>query len=154
LQKEKKYPEAIARYKEAIAVEEDDKNKAQFYYSMAFIQTWQLKSYGQARTNAREAAKLNSSWGKPWILIGDIYAKLSTGCGDDWNKRMAILAAMDKYGYAKSIDSDVAADANKRIGQYAASKPEKQEGFMRGVKEGQSVKVGCGIGETVKVRFK
>ena len=60
---------------------------------------------------------------------------------------------MDKYGYAKSIDSEVAEEASSKLSKYYSSMPEKTEGFMRGVKAGQSVKVGCWIGESVKVRF-
>jgi hypothetical protein len=67
---------------------------------------------------------------------------------------MAVLAAIDKYSYARSIDSEVSEEASKKIGRYAAHKPEKEEGFMRKMKEGQKVKVGCWIGETVSVRFK
>lgn len=154
LQKEGKYPEAVARYQEAIEVTEDAEANAQYYYSMAFIQTWQLRQYGKARQNIREASKLKSGWGKPYILLGDIYAKMSTGCKEDWDKRLAILASIEKYRYARSIDDEVADDANKRIGQYSSALPAKEEGFMRKVNEGDKVTCGCGIGETVTIRFK
>lgn len=154
LQKEGKYEEAVARYKEAIETEENNDAKAQFYYSIAFIQTWQFSQYSSARENARKAASLKPGWGKPYILIGDMYGKTSRSCGDDWGNRMAVLAAIEKYAYAKSIDSEVTSEANKRIGSYSGAKPDKQEGFMRGVKAGQKVKVGCWIGETVTVRYK
>ena len=154
LQQEEKYKEAVDRYKEGIETSDDDNAKAQAYYSMAFIQTYEFGQYQTARGNAQKAAALKSGWGKPYILIGDMYAKSSRNCGDDWNTRLAILAAIAKYRYAKSIDSEVAADANKRIGNYNAARPEKQEGFMRGVSAGQKAKVGCWIGETVTVEFK
>jgi len=153
LQKDGKYEEAVARYRQAIESSEDQDAKAQFYYSIAFIQTWQFNQYQTARENARKSASLREGWGKPYILMGDIYAKASRGCGDDWDTRMAILAAIDKYSYARSVDSEVAEEAGRKIGSYSGALPEKQEGFMRGVKEGQSVRVGCWIGETVKVRF-
>ena len=154
LQREEKYTEALARYQECLESTDDPEIKAQVYYSIAFIQTWQLGQYSSARENARKAAGHKPNWGKPYILIGDMYARTSRSCGDDWDSRMAIIAALEKYYYAKSIDSEVADDANKRIGQYNDALPDKQEGFMRGVGEGQSVKVGCWNGETVKVRYK
>jgi hypothetical protein len=83
-----------------------------------------------------------------------LYASSARRCGDDWNQRLAILAAIDKYSYAKSIDPEVADEARKRIGKYNQSRPEKAEGFSRSIKEGASASVGCWIGETVKVRFK
>ena len=89
------------------------------------------------------------------MLIGDMYASTSSSCGKEaWDKQMAVLAAIDKYAYAKSIDGEVASEANKKIGKYSGFKPEKEEGFMRKISEGSSYKVKCWIGETVKVRFK
>ena len=154
LQKEEKYSEALARYQECVeSGDQEGEALAQIYYSMAFIQTWKLRQYGSARSNIVKAREMKTGWGKPLILLGDIYAKMSTGCKEDWDKRLAILAAIEKYSYAKSIDADVASDANKRIGQYSSAKPNKEEGFMRKVSAGDKVKVGCGIGETVTISF-
>lgn len=154
LQKEGKYEEAVARYREALEKETNDEAKAQYYYSIAFIQTWQFGQYSSARENARKAASLKSGWGKPYLLIGDMYARTSRDCGDDWNSRLAILAAIEKWAYAKSIDSDAAGDANERIGRYSDAKPAREDGFMRKVNPGDSATVGCWIGETVRVSFK
>lgn len=153
LQQDGKYSEAVEKYKEAIDKETDNDKKAQFYYSIAYIQTYQFGQYSTARESARKAASLKSNWGKPYILIGDMYARTSRDCGDDWNTRLAILAAIEKWAYAKSIDSDVAGDANERIGRYANAKPDKSEGHMRGVAAGDSAKVGCWIGESVRISF-
>lgn len=153
LQQEGKYREAIDRYQEGIESTDDNESKAQAYYSIAFIQTWQFEQFQSARSNAQKAANLKSGWGKPYILIGDMYAKSSRSCGDDWDARLAILAALAKYRYARSIDPESADDANKRIGNYSAARPEKQEGFMRGVSEGQKARVGCWIDEVVTIEF-
>jgi len=45
-------------------------------------------------------------------------------------------------------------DANSRLGKYAGSMPSIEDGFQRGIKEGQTVTTGCWIGESVKVRYK
>ena len=72
------------------------------------------------------AAKLRPNWGQPYMLIGDMYASSSSSCGSDaWEKQIAVLAALDKYAYAKSIDSSVAEDANSKIARYSSYKPEK-----------------------------
>lgn len=144
---------AIDGYQAAIDKSDDDSKKALYYYQMASIQNAKLGQYGQARTNANKAASLRSGWGKPYILIGDIYGKMSRNCGDAWDQRLAVLAAIDKYQYARSIDPEVASDASSRIGRYSSSMPIKADAFSRNLKEGQSLKVGCGIGETVTLRF-
>ncbi len=147
------YNGAIDKYNEAIEKEADSEKQASYLFSIASIQFRKLRSYSSARETAYKAAKLKPGWGRPYMLIGDMYGSTASSCGDSWNQRLAILAAMDKYGYAKSIDSEVAEEASSKLSKYYSSMPEKQEGFMRGVKAGQSVQVGCWIGESVKVRF-
>lgn len=144
---------AVAKYQEAIGAESDPSKKAGYLLGLASIKFRKLSQYGEARRLAKEAAGLRPNWGKPFMLIGDMYAKSARSCGDSWNQRLAIIAAMDKYNHAKSIDPAVAGDASNRVGRYASSLPAKDEGFMRGLKTGDSASVGCWIGETVKVRF-
>ena len=96
---------AIEKYDEAITNEVDAEKKAGYLFSKASILFRKQKKYAAARSAAREAAKLKPNWGRPFMLIGDMYGSSARGCGDSWNQRLAILAAMDKYRYAKSIDS-------------------------------------------------
>jgi len=145
---------AIDKYDEAIDAETDDSKKAGYMFSKASILFRKLSRYSEARNVAYDAAKLRSGWGRPYALIGDMYGKSARSCGDSWNQRLAIIAAIDKYNYAKSIDPEVAEECNKKISTYRRSLPNKDEGFMRGMKAGQTTKVGCWIGETVKVRYK
>ena len=153
LTKEGKYSEAVAAYERGIEATDDNEKKAQAYYFIAQLQVSELGQYGAARTNANRAAELKPGWGKPYILIGDLYARMSRNCGDSWDQRLAVLAAIDKYNYAKSIDGEVAGDANRRIGNYRESMPIRSEAFSRNLKEGERISVGCGIGETVTLRF-
>lgn len=143
---------AIAKCKEVIAESSDPEAQAAVYLLMSDIQYRDKGRYSAAKDAARKAAKLKSGWGKPYIYLGDIIVKQSKSC-NSWNQRLAVIAAIDKYSYAKSVDSSVAGDANKRITRYSGSLPEKEEGFSRGYKEGQSLSVSC-VGETVKLRYK
>lgn len=148
------FDQAMVRYKDAIAQEADPTKKGEYYFSLASIQFRKMKQYNAARESARKAADLKGNWGRPYMLIGDMYASTSSSCGKEaWDKQIAVLAAIDKYSYAKSIDPGVAEEANEKIGRYSGFKPTKEEGFMRKVSEGQSVKVKCWIGETVRMRF-
>lgn len=149
-----RFQEAISKYRTAIKEETDNIKKATMVFAIASIEFRKLNQYSQARSSAYDAAKLNPSWGRPYMLIGDMYGKTARSCGDAWNQRLAILAAIDKYNYAKSIDASVADEANQRLSSYYGSLPDKSEGFMRGVSEGSTATVGCWIGETVRLRFK
>ena len=145
---------AIAKYQEAVDAETDPKKKAGYMFSIASIQGRKMKQYSKARSTALSAAKMRPNWGRPYMLIGDLYASSARSCGSDWNQRLAVLAAIDKYAYARSIDPSVGDEAGNKIGKYRASKPEKKDGFMQGIKAGDTAKVSCWIGETVKVSFK
>lgn len=147
------YAGAVAKYEEAAAAADSQQKKGEYLFRIASISGRKLGSNSKAREYARKAAQARPDWGRPYMLIGDLYAKSSRSCGDSFQQRLAVLAAIDKYAYAKSIDSSVASEASERISKYSASKPTKDEAFMRGYKSGQSVKVGCWIGESVKLRF-
>ncbi len=151
---EGKHAEAIAKYKEAIGMESDASKQASYHFSIASIQFRQLSQYSAARESARTAAQLRSGWGRPYMLIGDMYAKSSSSCGNDaFTRGLAVLAAIDKWSYARSIDGDVADEANKKISTYSDHIPPQDDAFMMGKAEGQSAQVGCWISETVKLRF-
>jgi len=147
------YSGALAKYEEALANSTDPDEKAKIYLGMASIHGRHMGSPSKGRSLALKAAELKPNWGSPYMLIGDLYAKGARSCGDAFTQRLAILAASDKYAYAKSIDPGVASEATSRINTYRSSRPDKETAFMMGHKEGSRVKVGCWIGETVTLRF-
>ena len=145
---------AIEKYQEAIEKEEDPEQQASYYFSIASIQFRKLDQYNSARTTALKAAELKSGWGRPYMLIGDMYAKSSRNCGNGaYEHGLAVLAAIDKWSYAKSVDSSVASEANRNIARYSQYIPPQDDAFMMGKKEGDREKVSCWIGETVTLRF-
>ncbi len=157
--KDGKYSEALQKFEAGIAKEKagasDNEKLANYYFYIASIEFRQFNRYSSARENARTAARYKPGWGQPYMLIGDMYATTSNSCGSDgFEASLAVLAAIDKYAYAKSIDSDVAGEANSKIGRYSAYYPSKEEGFMRKHNEGDSMTVPCWIGETVRLRLK
>jgi tetratricopeptide (TPR) repeat protein len=157
---EGKYNEALDKYEEAIKKEESKGDEADqqviggYYFAQASILGRKLNRYSAARDYALKAAKMRPNWGQPYMLIGDLYAETSSSCGNEaWDHNIAVLAAIEKYAYARSIDSNVAEEASEKISRYSRFKPLSEEGFMRGVKEGSTVKVNCWIGETVRVSY-
>ena len=147
------YQEAINKYQEALGKETDITRKSVYNNSIASIQFRKMNDNNGAISSAKKAVSQDPTNGKAYMLLGDIYAKKSRSCGDDWKTRLVIKAAMDKYSEAKSADPTVSDEASKKLGIYSSSLPQKTEGFMRKVKEGQIVNCGCGINEKVRVRF-
>ena len=150
---EGRYDEAVDLYRQAVEKTDDVGKQSNYYYRMAAVQSGELRQYGEARRNAMKAAEIDPNNGQPYILIGDIYSRLGSSCGDSYQQRLAVLAAIDKYNQAKRVDSSVAGDANRRIGRLRGSMPIRSEAFQRGHSEGERLSVGCGINETVTLRF-
>ncbi len=142
---------ALAKYEE-VAATADNQLKGSIYLQMAGIYRVDKRSSSQARNYARKAAATRPGWGKPYILIGDLYAASSSSCSTDpFQQRVVILAAIDEYARAKS-DPGSAGEAQNRINKYAGSTPSQEMMFQRGLKPGASASTGCWIGETVTLR--
>ncbi|MBK6344900.1 MAG: hypothetical protein IPN08_01235 [Bacteroidales bacterium] len=111
------------------------------------------RNYSQARSNALKILQINPSFGKAYILIGDLYAASSSMCTeDDLGGKTVFWAAIDKYLKARNVDPSVEADANARIAQYSKHFPASSDLFFRDLHEGNSYTVGCWINETTTIR--
>jgi hypothetical protein len=150
------YSGAIAKYREAISGEMNPSQKAGYHFTLASILFRKMNKYGEARSEALKAAELRPEWGRPYVLLGDMYSTSARNCGDSWNQSLAVLAAIEKWSYAKNkeLDPETLANVNKKIGTYQKSKPAKEDGFMQGIKPGSKQTVGCWIGETVTVSYR
>lgn len=151
------YSEAVSKYKEAIAQETDASRKADYHYYLAVTYGRKLKQYSKAKSHIRQATSLDPSNGRPYLLLGDLYATSARSCGKNaFEQRMVILAAVKMWRKAKSVasDSQVQADASKKINTYSGQLPDKEMVFLNGKKVGQSYTVGCWIGETVTIKAK
>lgn len=143
-----KVDEALIKYEE-IAQSADAQLKGSIYLQMASIYRVDKGSPGRARDYARKAAAARPGWGKPYLMIGDMYASSSRSCSTDpFQQRVIILAALDEYARAKS-DGETSGTAQSRINKYASSAPTKAMLFERGISSGTTMSTGCWIGETV-----
>ena len=148
---EGKYNEAVPYLEEAIKME----NEVRAYKALIFLaEDFQaLNKFEKARTIAYKAAKLNPTLGKPYIIIGDMYAASAAKCGnDELTKKVSYWAAVDKYKRAKSVEPDLNASMNKKINVYQQHFPPTELLFFHNLNEGDSYKVECWINETTKVR--
>lgn len=142
---------ALEYFDKAISIETDNYKKAKYYYRGALI----MKKKGaksRARDYAYKALKERPSMGSAYLLIANLYASSANSCGtDEFSKRMVYVAASDKARRAKSVDPGITSTANKYIKSYMASAPSKKLVFTEGKASGSSYKIGCWIGETVKI---
>ena len=148
----KDYDKAIDFFSKAVEMAENDEDKASFTFSIAEAHLY-AKNYSSAKSYALKAAALKSGWGEPYIVIGDAYMYSSKSCDDGELGRFgAYWAAVDKYQKAKSVDSNVADEANKKIARASASYPSTKDLFFYGKQKGDAYTVGCWISESTTIR--
>jgi len=59
------------------------------------------------------------------------------------------MAAVDKFRKAKSVDPSIATEADDLIRKYGGNYPSVEAAHSRTKKDGERVKTGCWINETV-----
>lgn len=148
------YKDAVAKFNECLADVTDPGAKAKLNILIAKIYYRDIKNFPQSRKYALAAAEHKANWGEPYLLIGKLYASSGPLCGSGrgWNSQVVTWPAIDKFKYAKSIDSDAAAEANKWINTYSQYMPKKEDIFQRRIKAGSTYKVPCWIQESTIVR--
>ncbi|MCX6236429.1 MAG: hypothetical protein NTY07_02540 [Bacteroidia bacterium] len=152
--KRKNTAKAINYYEEAINTEKNKYEKANYCYELAQV-IYGQKDFSRVRNYARQAISLNTEWGKPYILIGKIYAASAKTIGEsDLQQRIVYCLAVDQFIKAKAVDPDVTAEANKEIAQYSQFFPGKEDAFFENIKAGSIFKVGGWINESTTVRLR
>ena len=151
--KKENYDKAVEYYEHAIKSEEDPIDKANYNYQLSVIMLSNYKKYSDAKKYAYEAIRLRPDWGAPYILLANTYGS-GPKCGDDdFEQRQVYWVVVDKLQKAKAVDPDVSASVNSMISQYSQHFPKKEEAFFRGINEGDTINVGCWIGESTRARF-
>lgn len=148
------YECAVAKFQEAADEASDPQRKAKYILTIAKIYNAHLKNFSKSRQYALQAAELDPSSGEPYILIGRLYASSGPLCGPGrgWDSQIVVWPAIDAWQKAKSIDSSVAAEANKFIGRYRQYMPSRGDIFQRNLTEGKTFRVGCWIQRNTVIR--
>ncbi|MEL7021676.1 MAG: hypothetical protein AAGK47_08710 [Bacteroidota bacterium] len=149
-----RYKEAIVKFQEAADQTTDPIKKAKYILTIAKIYNAHLKNFVQSRKYALQAAEIDPQSGAPYLLIGRLYASSGPLCGSGrgWNSQVVVWPAIDAWQKARSLDSEVAAEATKFINRYRQYMPSKEDIFQRNLKEGGTFKVGCWIQRSTVIR--
>lgn len=148
--------EKAAEYlQKAIDIGQGSDELADMYYELGTLNFNRFKNYQKARTLALKAIEARPNWGKPYLLIGQVYiAARQDGFSDPWDQATVFWVAVDKFIKAKSVDPEVADEANNLINSYSEYFPNNEMVFFRTLRDGDSYTVGGWINETTKVRSK
>lgn len=151
LLKQQRYGDAIKYMEDATNMEDLGKVDDAYIF---LAEAYKAKNnFPKAREMAKEASKLNPTWGEPYLFVGDLYAMSAKECGDnDLTRKVAYWAAVDKYYKAKQVDSELTELANKRINTFKVYFPPTEVLFFYNLSEGDSYTVGCWINEVTTIR--
>jgi tetratricopeptide (TPR) repeat protein len=148
--KEGNSSEALSYYNQAVDLETDSYEKARILNRIA-TKFKKNGSFGKARSYYRKALKENPSLGRAHIAIAQMYAKSANSCGtDNFTKRAVYWLAAQEARRAGRVDASLKSDAAKSVANYNAKAPQKNEIFSSG-RSGETIKIGCWIGSSVKV---
>lgn len=151
LVKDEKYNQAIPYFEEA--TKSEDVDKAQGACKLLAETFRAVRNYPRAKQMALKALELKPEDGRPYIIIGDLYAASAKDCGNnEFTSRVAYWAAVDKYMQAKRVDESQTEIANRLIGTYSAHFPTKESIFFNGYEEGKPYTVECWFKEETIVR--
>ena len=149
--KQEDYSSAVNYFSQAVSGEDDQIKKADYLLYLAKTYA-AMGSNAQAKKHALQANQNRSGWGAPFMLIGDLYAQTSRACGkntenmteSEFSKRVGYWAALEKYTYAKKIDSSVTKQADEKIKQYTDQAPDKTSTFQMNILDQPTYKIECG----------
>lgn len=149
--KREEYEKAIEFMEQAIELGTDNYEKAEDCFATAQMY-FQLNQYPKAKSYANQAITLDDHYGKPYVLLAQMYANNNKWSDESAMNKCTYFLAIDKLQRAKSVDPTVAEDANRLIGIYSAYTPKPEDLFFLGIKKGDKVTIGGWIGETTTVR--
>lgn len=152
--KKKDLATASEFYAKTYETSEDNDLKMKAYEKGARVALAQGQ-YGKAKSLALKMLAIDPNNGEAYMIIGDAYVSGKSACkGNECTNRAPYMAAVDKYARAKSLDPELASEAQKKINAYSQQFPKREDCFFQGMQEGQSYTLDCWIGETVKLRFR
>ena len=141
---------ALTFYNQAVDLEADNFEKAKILYRIA-AGFKSKRSYGQARTYYQKVLAANPSMGRAHLAIAQMYAASANSCGtDNFSKRAVYWLAAQEARKAGRVDPNLKKAASQNVANYIAKAPTKSEIFTKG-NAGETIKIGCWIGRSVKV---
>ncbi len=147
--KDKKTTTALKYFNQSAELETKASDKAKVYFRIGEVLKKQ-GSKGKARGYYRKALKYKPSLGTAYLRIASMVASSANNCGTDVFSKRAVYWLAENYARrAGKVDPSLKSTASKTAANYKAKAPSKTDIFNNpGV---TSVKIGCWIGETVRV---
>ena len=140
---------AIDDFNKAVELENDSYKKSNILYKIATIVRKNSKS--QARNYLNKSISSNSSNGKAYLLLANLYAGSANACGETpFEKRAIYWKAAEIARKAGRVDPCLASRANPTAESSTQRAPDKTMIFNADM-AGKTVTFNCWVGGSVKV---
>jgi len=153
--KKERFKNAMTHLQNAVNIETDPENKAQYYYQMAVISHTKFNEPKEAVEYSDKAIELKPNWGDPYLIKAAAYVEGIKSCSDDpFIKSTVFWVAADICIKARLVDPSIRDKANDLITEYSRFFPNKEELFFRSLTEGSPYTVGYWINQSTTIRSK
>ena len=141
---------AIVYFEESAQLEKNPQKKSELYYEIASI--FRNSDKAEAKKNALKSVELNPNYGRPYLLLAEMYSSVTKECSlTDFEKKAVYWLAIDASQKAAVAEKKYLPTAAAMIKNFDAKKPGKQDVKDAKLKKGSKVALGCWINETVTV---
>jgi hypothetical protein len=126
-------------------------HKARYTYRIAEIYYNKINNKIKAKAFAEQAFSFDFSWGRPFYLIGNMYESSYSECVQNGNveSQLMVLAAIEKWTFAKEIDVNMSALVNAKLANYESLIDNNLDCEKPEIK---TVYVNCWIKEKVEIK--
>lgn len=134
--RQRKFRQSIDAYEAALKLNPAGKEN---YLNIAWCHR-ELKNFESARTFAQRAAQRERGWGRPYMEIAEIYKASVEDCimnskGGDWakmdlNDKLVYKLALESYQRAKSVEPEIASEADQRARELSTLVPSREDYFF------------------------
>jgi tetratricopeptide (TPR) repeat protein len=150
------YSAALELYAKALeGAGEDAELKRDLEFKMA-LTNYDMGRLQTSRTHARKTLSHDKSFGRAYLLIGDILVKAVQDSEFEREDRAVYWLAMDYFERAGSVDSAQRLKSRQKVQQYTQYMPTKEDKFFQGWNDGDEYAVNYGrydwVNETTHVR--
>ena len=142
---------SVEYYDQAIELDTIAENKADYCYKVGVILNSD-RQLSKAKSYVTRAISLNANKGAYYILLANVYAAAPQWNDEPLLDKCKYFVVLDRLYQAKRVDESVAEEANKMISAYSTHTPSKEQLFMLGKKEGETIHVGGLINESTTIR--
>lgn len=146
-EEKKDFSKSLQYLKAAIENENDPESKLKLCIRISASELGSGNIRGAADF-ARQAIAINSESGLAYYFLAQAYAQGANACSG-FDRQAAFWIVYDTFAKARSLvkpgDAVSASDIESQMGSYRGGFPTKEEAFFRGLSDGQSYHVSCGI---------